>query len=168
MTMFFSLLILLYFDVSISITNHTKPDLHSNGSLSSLVGHLPSPSPLKSRVMELRRVHGGGCPYAAAWLAHIDLHLRVKYPFESTKMEQASFLITNAAKYKFQFLDPNAYFVHHLSRFEHILHKNKGIEIARVKTLLLSTFAFNGECGGNGTRLGPLNMMAIIPFYGGK
>jgi hypothetical protein len=45
----------------------------------------------EARIYFLRRCNGAGCPYAAAWMAHINLYRRVKWWTESTKMEAASF-----------------------------------------------------------------------------
>ena len=81
-------------------------------------------------------------------------------------MEQATFLISDVAHYKWQFLDPNAYFVHHLSMYEHVIHRKLGIVIAKTRTLELSTAAFNGECA-NLQSVGSLSYIALIPFYGG-
>lgn len=89
----------------------------------------------------------------------------MKYWLHSTKMEAATFLIADRAKQKYQFMDPDAFFVHHLSRFEHAVHKKEGLESAREKTLLMSTLAFNGECGSL-TTVGNTSYFVVIPFYG--
>ena len=100
-------------------------------------------------------------------LATVDLHYRVKYYMRSTKMENANFLISQRAELKFQFLDPDAFYVHHLSWYEHIVHRAEGLDRARIKTLILSTEAFNAECG-NLTALGNASTFVVIPFYGTK
>ena len=81
-------------------------------------------------------------------------------------MEQATFLISDNAYYKWQFIDSNAYFVHHMSMYEHLIHKKLGITVAKKRTLELSTAAFNGECS-NVVEVGDLSYIALIPFYGG-
>jgi hypothetical protein len=63
------------------------------------------------QVIELRRTKGSACPYAGAWLASVKLHYQVRYWMESTKMEAATFLISQYANFKYQFLDPDAYYV---------------------------------------------------------
>lgn len=96
----------------------------------------------------------------------MELHNRVKYWLRSLKMEEATFLISGHAKHKWQFLDPDTYFVHHLSQYEHLIHKKHGLSKAKRSTLEMSTAAFNGECS-NTTRVGNLSYLALIPFYGG-
>ena len=44
-----------------------------------------------NRIYFLKKCSGAGCPYAAAWLSHINLYRRVGWAMESTKMESASF-----------------------------------------------------------------------------
>ena len=81
-------------------------------------------------------------------------------------MEAASFLIFDKAMYKFQMIDPDSYFVHHMSMFEHHLHKKYDLETSRNKTLIMSQAAFHGECDHvklNDRR----EFMAMVPFYGG-
>jgi hypothetical protein len=70
------------------------------------------------------------------------------------------------AKFKFQLGDPDAYYVHHMSMYEHLLHKKYGFEVAKNKTLILSKTAMNGECS-NLQLSRAKNILAIIPFYGG-
>ena len=38
------------------------------------------------------------------------------------------------------------YYVHHMSMFEHLLHKRDGFDVARNQSLVLSEAAFQGEC----------------------
>jgi hypothetical protein len=81
-------------------------------------------------------------------------------------MEAASFQIFDRARYKFQISDPDAYYVHHMSMFEHLIHKREGFMVARNKTDLMSRAAMNGECEGlkvNPTR----EYLALVPFFGG-
>jgi hypothetical protein len=98
-------------------------------------------------------------------LAHISLHYKVRYQLHSTKMEAATFLISDKAHYKYQFLDPEAYYVHHMSRFEHSVHRSKGLDTAKELTLILSTNAFNNECSDL-SDVGDPSYFVIIPFYG--
>ena len=70
------------------------------------------------------------------------------------------------AKNKFQVVDSDAYYVHHMSRYEHFVHKSDGFEVAKNKTLIMSKAAYEGECANlrvNSHR----EFLAIIPFYGG-
>jgi hypothetical protein len=70
------------------------------------------------------------------------------------------------AKLKFQISDPDAYYVHHMSMFEHVLHKAYGFEVAKNKTLIMSRAAFHGECD-NLIAFPEEKFVALIPFYGG-
>jgi hypothetical protein len=70
------------------------------------------------------------------------------------------------AKLKFQISDPDAYYVHHMSMYEHVLHKAYGFEVAKNKTLIMSRAAFQGECDNLNASLEE-NFVALIPFYGG-
>jgi len=70
------------------------------------------------------------------------------------------------AKMKFQLSDPDAYFVHHMSRFEHIIHKAEGFDVAQNRTLIMSQAAFHGECT-NLTINPNRQYLALVAFYGG-
>lgn len=70
------------------------------------------------------------------------------------------------AKLKFQMSDPETYYVHHMSMFEHLNHKKYGFEVAKNKTLIMSKAAVAGECD----HLQPSRTkeyISLIPFYGG-
>jgi len=82
-------------------------------------------------------------------------------------MEAASFQIFDAATLKFQIGDPDAYFVHHMSMFEHLIHRKFGFQEAQNKTLIMSKAAVKGECGKNLTISNTTEYLSIIPFYGG-
>lgn len=45
----------------------------------------------KERVYYLKKISGGGCPYTASWLIHINLYRKVPWWIDITKMEAASF-----------------------------------------------------------------------------
>ena len=45
----------------------------------------------KERIYGLKKCSGSGCPYAASWLAHVNLYRRIPWWLDSTKMEAASF-----------------------------------------------------------------------------
>lgn len=51
-------------------------------------------------------------------------------------------------EHKYQVEDENLYFIHHLSNFEHMIHKQMGFNIAQNKTKLMSRAAYRGECSG--------------------
>ena len=70
------------------------------------------------------------------------------------------------AKLKFQLGDPDAYYVHHLSMFEHLNHKKHGFEVAKNKTLVLSQAAFEHECGNLSISVSQ-HFVSLIAFYGG-
>ncbi len=70
------------------------------------------------------------------------------------------------SKLKFQLSDPDAYFVHHMSMYEHFLHKKVGFAIALNKTIVMSQAAFKGECE-NLHVSERKEYIALIPFYGG-
>lgn len=63
--------------------------------------------------------------------------------------------------------DPDAYFVHHMSMYEHLNHKKHGFSVAQNKTIALSQAAFAGECDGLQMTKSK-EYMALIPFYGGR
>ena len=123
-----------------------------------------------------KKCRGSGCPYTASWLSHINLYKRVGWHLESTKMETASFNIFDRSQLKFQMSDPSAYFVHHMSMYEHLLHKKYGFDIASNKSRTMSLAAFDGECrnetsiklmhrgSGRGDRA---EYLTLVPFYGG-
>ena len=70
------------------------------------------------------------------------------------------------AKWKFQLSDPDAYYVHHMSMFEHQNHKKHGFAVAQNRTLELSKAAYRGECEAlqiSKTK----EYLALVPFYGG-
>jgi hypothetical protein len=72
----------------------------------------------------------------------------------------------DTAKFKFQISDPDAYFVHHMSMYEHVNHKAYGFSVAQNKTLALSRAAFRGECDHLKVSKSK-DTLALIPFYGG-
>lgn len=45
----------------------------------------------KERIYGFKKCSGSGCPYAASWLAHVNLYRRIPWWLDSTKMEAASF-----------------------------------------------------------------------------
>ena len=118
-----------------------------------------------SRTYGLKKCKGPGCPYTASWLVHVNLYRSASWYVHSTKMEEASFRMFYAPN-KYQLENPHAYFVHHLSEFEHLIHKKYGIQMARNMTEILTNAAYAGEC----TTIDKIvsnNYIAIIPFYGG-
>lgn len=70
------------------------------------------------------------------------------------------------AQWKFQLSDPDAYYVHHMSMFEHLNHKKYNFTIANQKTLIMSRAAINGECEGLQISKST-EYFALVPFYGG-
>ncbi|KAJ1421707.1 hypothetical protein B484DRAFT_119916, partial [Ochromonadaceae sp. CCMP2298] len=127
----------------------------------------PTESATSERVYGLRKCSGSGCPYAASWLAHVNLYRRIPWWLDTTKMEAASFNVFDRSKLKFQLLDPDAYYVHHMSAYEHHNHKAYGFTVANNKTLLMSRAAFHGECDGLEVSKSK-EYLALIPFYGGR
>jgi hypothetical protein len=123
----------------------------------------------QKRVYFLKKVNGAGCPYTASWLIHIDHYRRITWYLDITKMEAATFNVYDKAKLKFQISDPDAYYVHHMSMFEHLHHKKYGFEVAKNVTLMMSKAAFRGECGNltSDGMTNETNYIALIPFYGG-
>lgn len=128
---------------------------------------LKTDEPDESRVYDFTKCTGPGCPYTASWLAHTGLYQKTHWWMESTKMEAASFNMFDKAKFKFQVADPDAYYVHHMSMFEHLIHKKYGFESAQSKTLVLSKAAIHGECSNLTINRSIKNMIALVPFYGG-
>ena len=120
----------------------------------------------ESRVYHMKKCKGAGCPYTASWLSHINLYRRVGWFLDSTKMEAASFNIFDRSHLKFQLSDPDAYFVHHMSMFEHLLHKKHGFDVAANASQIMSHAAFHGECD-NVNISTTKQYLVLIPFYGG-
>ena len=126
---------------------------------------------VEERLYDFKKCSGGGCPYTASWLVSTNLYSRAEWWLHSTKMEAASFNIFDKAKLKFQFSDPDAYFVHHMSMYEHLLHKKASFDEAKRKSEILSNVAFQSECF-NLTRYevhSPVkdSYLTLVPFYGG-
>jgi hypothetical protein len=119
------------------------------------------------RTYWFRKVGGAGCPYAGSWLIDTNLFIKSHWWLTSTKMEEASFNIFSAAQLKFQMSDPDAFYVHHLSIFEHYIHKRSGFEAAQNATLQLSKAALRGECGSDLRINDVSNSIGLVPFYGG-
>ena len=149
----------------IPIPPHSSPDgANASAQAASAAGGYDDAD--DPRVYNMKKCKGAGCPYTASWLAHINLYRRVGWFLDSTKMEAASFNIFDRSHLKFQLSDPDAYFVHHMSMFEHLLHKKHGFDVAKNQTKVMSEAAFHGECVGlniSKTR----QYLALIPFYGG-
>ena len=122
---------------------------------------------------ELKKCRGGGCPYSATWLLHFNFYKRLKWYLSSTKMEEATFKAFEKPSLKYQLYDENAYYVHHLSEFEHRLHKKHGLAYARNQTLRLTGAAYRGECLTSNLTDPSLrrkhddDYIAFVPFYGG-
>ena len=100
----------------------------------------------EERTYELRRTSGPGCPYTASWLAHINLFRRLWWKLNNTKMEAISFEIFHKSEHSYQLEDDNAYYVHHMSLFEHELHKKSGFQVAAEKTFQMSMAAYEVSC----------------------
>ena len=118
------------------------------------------------RIYSFKQVGGGGCPYTASWLAHVNLYRAITWYVDSTKMEAASFRIFDTARLKFQVADPDAYYVHHMSMYEHHIHRKIGFEAAQRETLTMSKAAMQGECGNLKIRK-TKEYLALVPFFGG-
>ena len=82
-------------------------------------------------------------------------------------MEAASFSIFETSSLKFQVADPDSYYVHHMSMYEHLVHMRESYEVAQNKTSILSYAALKGECEGLNIS-SSLEYLALIPFYGGR
>ena len=118
------------------------------------------------RIYDFKQVGGAGCPYTASWLAHINLYRAITWYVDSTKMEAASFRNFDTAKLKFQVADPDAYYVHHMSMYEHHIHRKVGFAAAQRETLIMSKAAMEGECANLQIRR-TNEYLALIPFFGG-
>jgi len=124
----------------------------------------------QERMYDFKKCSGSGCPYMASWLVNVNLFSRAEWWLHSTKMEAASFNIFDKAKFKFQFADPDAYFVHHMSMYEHLNHKKLSFDDAKLKSEILSNNAFHGECAnltGTDRMEERRPYLSLIPFYGG-
>lgn len=90
----------------------------------------------------------------------------MSFAFQFLDFILRGFCSFDSAKLKFQLSDPDAYFVHHMSMYEHFNHKKYGFETAKNKTLILSQAAMHGECDElilSKTK----NIVSFVPFYGG-
>ena len=125
----------------------------------------------EQRIIGFRKCSGPGCPYTASWLAHTNLYRTLGWKTDSTKMETHSFVIFDSARLKFQLEDHNAYYVHHMSHYEHLIHKESGFKIAQNKTAILAEAAYQGECIKTIDKKKlvdfPLGSLAFIPFFSG-
>lgn len=153
-------------------------DVDADGDASSSAGVAaakPTTMPAPHRQYWFKKCRGSGCPYTGSWLSHINLYKRVGWYLESTKMESASFNIFDRSQFKFQLSDPEAYYVHHMSMYEHLLHKKFGFDIASNKSREMSMSAFHGECVNKtsfqhmkrGLGKDRAEYLALVPFYGG-
>lgn len=106
------------------------------------------------------------CPYSASFLAHRALLLRVRFWVRVRLMEEVFYGVLGRASHKFQPSDPDAFFVHHLSEFEHRMHAAHGFEAAQRMTDTMARAAASGECGNLSTP-GHAAYLAVVPFYGG-
>ena len=87
-----------------------------------------------------------GCTYMGAWLAHVNLFRKVPFYIDICRAEAASIEVYKTAPLKYVSLDPDLFYVHHLSAYEHTNMKANGWAIALEKSLQLSQAAFTGEC----------------------
>ena len=125
-------------------------------------------------------VHGGGCPYTASWLIHMDLFHLVSYRVTWQKMETVTWDVIKAAKYNFQFVNESSYFVHHMSQFEHYHRKKSGYAKSENITKIYSEAAMKEVCWSSfphqsddkDAKRNPdgyhQTSIGLIPFYGGR
>ena len=77
---YYTILLLFYFEDNVkSLQNSTELVSGTNDTTN------------LNRIYFLKKCSGAGCPYAAAWLSHVNLYRKVGWAMESTKMESASF-----------------------------------------------------------------------------
>lgn len=72
----------------------------------------------------------------------------------------------SSCKKRFQFRTPSAYFVNHMSAYEHATRRKQGYNVSESKTLMFSNAAKTGECGAVRSDYNR-NTLAVVPFYGG-
>jgi hypothetical protein len=94
-----------------------------------------------SRVVPLRLLDELACPYAAAYLTELSLHLKLRHWSEVWKMEEVFFNTLGNSRFKFQFQEPELFYVHHLSEFEHVMHTKHGFD--KVRPLASRAFPFH-------------------------
>jgi hypothetical protein len=85
-TLSFLLITLLWSEAGKLRSIDSEYNLKSNISLNDSTESIDS-----ERVYALKKCGGGGCPYTASWLAHVNLYRRLPWWLDSTKMEAASF-----------------------------------------------------------------------------
>lgn len=121
----------------------------------------------EERIYWLRKCSGPGCPYTASYLAHINLYRQLGWKTDSTKMETHSFVIFDYARQKYQLDDHDAYYVHHMSHFEHLVQRESGFAKAEELSGILGQAAYEGEC----QKLDPSKFnkgyLGLVPFYSG-
>lgn len=133
-----------------------------------LVALLAALVPVCARTYAIRRLdkYPAACPYSACWLVRTDFFLAVRFPVKEKKLERASFYMFYKASPAFQLGDKVAYYVNHLSEFEHKYTRRRGSREARRATRVLSRSAFRGECANMTARDNAY--VAVIPFIGFK
>lgn len=69
---------------------------------------------------------------------------------------------------KYQLADEKAYYVHHMSMFEHFNHKHHGFGVASKRMLTMAEAAYRGECGALNEVNASRSFLGLVPFYGGR
>eukprot|EP01038_Epipyxis_sp_PR26KG_P006295 gene6295-8669_t len=125
---------------------------------------------VETRVYEFTYNNEAGCSYTAQWMAEVNLFRRIPFWMDISRAEAASFEIFHKSRLKYLLTDPSAYYVHHMSMYEHLNHKKYGFDVAANKTHTMSNAAFQGECSSflqSTSTDGNNSYIAMIPFYGG-
>jgi hypothetical protein len=95
------------------------------------------------------------------------MYRNMAWRLDSLKMESASFIAFDTARQKYQLENHDAYYVHHMSHYEHLLHRHKNFHVALNRTHVLSEAAFQGECRPLQPPKFRRGYLALIPFYSG-
>jgi hypothetical protein len=114
------------------------------------------------------KISSGGCPYTATFLVHVDLFSRLIYQLFWQKMEAVNWNVISTANFNFQFVDDDAYYVNHLSRYEHFTHKKYGFEKSENMTATMANAAMHGECNVANIKSYHSTSLGLIPFYGAR
>jgi hypothetical protein len=114
------------------------------------------------------KVQKGGCPYTATFLVHVDLFSRLFYELHWHKMEAANWNVIHTAHFNFQFVDDDAYYVNHMSKYEHFTRKKYGYQKSENMTATMANAAMHGECNVANIKSYHSTSLGLIPFYGAR
>lgn len=132
--------------------------------------YVPDASRSENHTYVMRHDDELGCSYMAAWFLHINRFRKIAFFLDIARAEAASGEVFKSVYHRYLFGEYTNYYVHHMSMFEHVLTRQKGVEYAHQQVKVLATAARKGECSHPDIQdFGSQNMnhISIIPFFGG-